>query len=77
MDFNEIFVGVVERFNTAHPDCHVEIIKVIEHGVHLYSIEYKNRTCFFAVCKSDAETFERRLNEHLTSIDYLDEQEES
>ena len=75
MDFNKVFVEVVERFNTAHPNCHVEIIKVIEHGVHLYSIEYKDRKCFFTVCKSDAKTFERRLDEHLASIDYLDKQE--
>ena len=76
MDFNKVFVEVVERFNTAHPNCHVEIIEAIEHDVHLYSIEYKNRKGFFTVCKSDAEAFERRLNEHLTSIDFLNEQEE-
>lgn len=74
MEFNKEFVDVVERFNASHHNCNVEIIKVIEHGVHLYSIEYKNRKAFFTVCKSDAALFENRLNEHIKHIDFLDKE---
>ena len=68
MEFKKEYVEVVERFNSAHPDFKVEILKVIENGVHLYSIEHNGLKCFFTVCKSDVKTFENRLNDHFKNM---------
>lgn len=68
MEYKKEYVDVVERFNAAHHECKVEFIAVTELGVHVYTIEHNGQKGSFTVWKSDAETFERRLNEHLSCI---------